>query len=271
MKVHLTKEKETLLPTLYGKALDARSPNPILGDTFADEAVRELDFDFTTLQLPRGASVSLPVRAKHFDDWTRAFLAAHPNSTVLHLGCGLDSRVYRINPEESVRWFDVDHPEVIELRSSVYPRRTGYDMIASSVTDLAWLERVPAHRPTLVVAEGLMIYLPRNKGLALLHAITDRFPSGELIFDAYSRPMLWLTSRLPAVKRTGAVLSWSIDDPRELEREIPGLKLVSAVPFLTMPLLVERMARSRLQARVYGLFGRSRFVNRMVQHLRYRF
>ncbi|HEY6175860.1 MAG TPA: hypothetical protein VIX73_15485 [Kofleriaceae bacterium] len=40
------------------------------------------------------------------------------------------------------------------------------------------------------MAEGLVIYLPRNEGLALLHAITDRFPSGELIFDAYSRPML---------------------------------------------------------------------------------
>jgi hypothetical protein len=83
--------------------------------------------------------------------------------------------------------------------------------------------------------------------------------------------MLCSTSRLPAVKRTGALLSWSIDDPRELEREISGPTLVSAVPFLTMLLLVERMARSRLQARLYGLFGRSRFVNHMVQHLRYRF
>lgn len=70
-KVHLTKEKETLLPTLYGRALDSRSANPILGDTFADEAVRRLDYDFAKLDLPRGASISLPVRAKHLDLWTR--------------------------------------------------------------------------------------------------------------------------------------------------------------------------------------------------------
>ena len=42
-KVHLTKEKETYLATLYGKALDNRSENPILGDKFADEVVRHID------------------------------------------------------------------------------------------------------------------------------------------------------------------------------------------------------------------------------------
>jgi hypothetical protein len=37
------------------------------------------------------------VRAKHLDDWTREFLAAHRRATVLHLGCGLDSRVFRVS------------------------------------------------------------------------------------------------------------------------------------------------------------------------------
>src|SRR5262245_37426911 len=114
--VHLTREKETLLPTLYGKALDSRTQHPILGDTFADEVVQRLDYDFEKLKLPRGAGISLPVRAKHLDGWTREFLAANPSQTVLHLGCGLDSRVLRIDPAATVRWYDVDHPEVIELR-----------------------------------------------------------------------------------------------------------------------------------------------------------
>lgn len=47
-KVHLTKEKETYLATLYGKALDNRAENPILGDKFADDVVRHIDFDFET-------------------------------------------------------------------------------------------------------------------------------------------------------------------------------------------------------------------------------
>ena len=57
-QVHLTAEKETLLPTLYGKALDSRAANSILGDKFADEVVRRLDYDFEKLNLPKGAAIS---------------------------------------------------------------------------------------------------------------------------------------------------------------------------------------------------------------------
>ncbi|WP_292182802.1 hypothetical protein [Mesorhizobium sp.] len=39
-KVHLTKEKETLLITIYGKALESRLPQSLLKGHFADKAVR---------------------------------------------------------------------------------------------------------------------------------------------------------------------------------------------------------------------------------------
>ena len=62
-------------------------------------------------------------------------------------------------------------------------------MIGTSVTDLRWLDAIPTDRPVLVVAEGLVIYLEESGGLALFRAITERFPSGQLIFDSYSRTM----------------------------------------------------------------------------------
>jgi Leucine carboxyl methyltransferase len=42
-------------------------------------------------------------------------------AVVLHVGCGLDARVYRLNPGEGVWWYDVDYPDVITLRERVYP------------------------------------------------------------------------------------------------------------------------------------------------------
>src|SRR5262249_21145504 len=157
-----------------------------------------------SLDLPKGASISLPLRAKHLDGWTRDFLADHPRSTVLHLGCGLDSRVFRIDPPGDVRWYDVDHPEVIDLRRQLYPERVGYTLIGSAVTELGWLDGIATDRPALVVAEGLVIYLREREGIALFRAITEKFASGEFIFDSYNRKMLWLTSRLPAVRKSGA-------------------------------------------------------------------
>ena len=66
------------------------------------------------------------MRAKAFDDWTRAFIEKHPDAIVLNLGCGLDSRVFRVDPPPEIAWFDVDFPEVIDIRERVYPgARTG--------------------------------------------------------------------------------------------------------------------------------------------------
>ena len=48
-KISLTEEKETLLLTLYAKALDNRSKHPILHDTRADEIAAQIEYDFAKL------------------------------------------------------------------------------------------------------------------------------------------------------------------------------------------------------------------------------
>jgi O-methyltransferase involved in polyketide biosynthesis len=45
-KVHLTKEKETMLLALYSRAMESRSKDPLLRDTMAEEAVERIDYDF---------------------------------------------------------------------------------------------------------------------------------------------------------------------------------------------------------------------------------
>src|SRR5690242_17930957 len=214
-RVRLTKEKETYLATLYGKAQDATAEHSILGDRFAADAVARIDYDFKALNLPRGADITLPIRALHFDQWTRAFIAANPEATVLHLGCGLDTRVYRINPGPRVRWFDVDFPDVIALREQLYPAREGYRLISSSVTDLTWLEAIPGDTPVFVVAEGLVMYLPEKDGTALFRRITEQFISGQIAFDGYSGAMVRLVSRLATVRGAKVELVWGIDDPHD--------------------------------------------------------
>ncbi len=56
--------------------------------------------------------------AATFDLLMTRYLADHPDATVLHLGCGMDSRVFRVDPPVSVQWYDVDYPDVIDLRLS---------------------------------------------------------------------------------------------------------------------------------------------------------
>ena len=270
-KVHIKKDKETYLPTVYGKALDNRSKNPILGDKFADEAIRKIDFDFDKIHV-KGGEISLPIRAKHFDEWTREFLAANPNSTVLHLGCGLDSRVFRIDPSATVRWYDVDMPDVIEIRRKIYPDRHGYQLISSSVTDTHWLDQIPGNCPVLVVAEGMVSYITEKEVVELFNRITEKFPHGDIIFDVYSSLMTWAMNLVLYKKKAGVSLRWSMGDPHKLEKQVPRLKLIDAVPFLTMPELVERMSKSSQYQRIMGgILAHIGFYKKMIRHLRYRF
>lgn len=228
-KVQLSGEKATLLPTLWGRALDARSPDPILHDTMALRAVEQIDYDFTRTGLRSGEEATVAPRARQLDEWAREYLATHPDATVLHLGCGLDSRVYRLDPGPGVRWYDVDYPDVIELRRQVYPARENYEMIGSSVTEPDWLARLPSDGPVLVIAEGLVHYLREDEGRALFRRIVAAYPRGQFVFEALSRRGIKLQKLNKAMQTAGAKVFWGIDSAAELESIDPRLRCLTAM------------------------------------------
>jgi O-methyltransferase len=268
-KVTLTGTQETMLLTLYGKALDSRRPDSILQDHGADEVVQRIDYDFGRLKLTARDLKAAAVRSKSYDLAVRDVLDRSPHCTVLHLGCGLDTRAQRLDPPATVRWYDVDLPDVIELRRRLHPPREGVRMLARSATDPHLLDDVPADEPVLVVAEGLTPYLRAADGVAMLRRITQHFPGGELLLDGYSRLGVRLLRRYPPVRATGAVVEWSIGDPRELERAVPGLEFVDEWWFAEVPEIERHYAR--LELRLVRLLFRIPAVRRLGRGLRYRF
>jgi hypothetical protein len=119
-----------------------------------------------------------------------------------------------------------------------------------------------------------------GKALALFNRITGQFPSGQIIFDAYSRLTVWvlnlavkLTSlrSKPTAAGSSVFLPWGIDDPHELEREVSRLRLVTATPFLTLPELVERLSKSKFQTKVANMMGSMGWYRRSMQHYRFEF
>jgi O-methyltransferase involved in polyketide biosynthesis len=234
-KIKLTGAQETTLATLYGKAMESRRPNSILEDHTADRVLERIDYDFSRLRVRRSDHTSLAVRAKAYDTWARQFLTRYTDCTVLHLGCGLDTRVYRVDPPPTVRWYEIDLPDVIELRRRLFPPRTDAQMIAASLTDAHLLDEIAGDTPVLVIAEGVTPYLRAVDGLALLRRIAEHFPSGEMLFDGYGRLGVRFLQRYGCVKVSGAQLGWSINDPRELERAVPGLILDAELWYTNAP------------------------------------
>jgi O-methyltransferase involved in polyketide biosynthesis len=137
------------------------------------------------------------------------------------LGCGLDGRAFRLGLPPSVRWFDVDQPAVIELRRRLYDDTEHYRMIGSSVTDSQWLDQIPTGRPTLVVAEGLLMYLDETQVRQLLQRLTDRFDCGEMLFDT-----VWPSAPRLSKAFTKGIVKWGIRDARELQTWNPRLRFL---------------------------------------------
>jgi O-methyltransferase involved in polyketide biosynthesis len=233
-KVHvdLSGAPQTMLATLYAKALDADFANPILGDRYAKEIVQRIDYDWKKTTITARTAPSVTTRSAHFDNWARQFLAVHPEAVVLHLGCGLDTRFLRLEPGPGVEWYDVDYPDVAELRKQLFPTRDHYHVVAASVTDPAWLTDIPRDRATLLIAEGLTMYLTQEDGTALLRRVVEHFPSGELQFDAFN----WLGIKSQwsnrVVRRSGSTLYWAINGPDDIVKASPGVRLLACVsPF----------------------------------------
>jgi len=232
LHVDLSGAPQTMLATFYAKALDADLEKPILGDRFAKEIVERIDYDWRRTAITPGNSPSVTTRSAHFDGWVRQFLAVNPDAVVLHLGCGLDARALRLDPGPGVEWYDVDYPDVVHLRRQLYPARAHYHVIPASVTDASWFAEIPTGRPTLMIGEGLTMYLTPDDGVALLRRVVEHAPSGELQFDAFNRLGIksqWLNA---VVRRAGATLHWGINGPDDIVDAVPGVRLLSWVsPF----------------------------------------
>lgn len=220
-KVELTREKETLLVPLYGKATERR----IIHDPTAEAILEKVDYDFSGLRIPWITQVTMAMRANRFDSYARDSAAL----VVLHLGCGLDSRVDRVRSD--ALWYDLDYPDVIELRRRFYGETERARMIGCSVTDHSWMDRVDSDGPALIIAEGLLMYLHPNEVRDLLLALRERFPGSEIAFDVLSPLVVRRRSRHPSMRKTGAEWHWAVDDPAEVRALVPGMELLDEWSF----------------------------------------
>jgi O-methyltransferase involved in polyketide biosynthesis len=273
-----TPAQESLFLTLGGRALDSRLPRPFLGDTMADEILTTVGYDLakfpaltTKLLDPKTKVFDIALRAKRLDELVRRFVVHHPDAVVLDLGAGLDGRMFRVDPPPTVGWYNIDFPEVIALRRQVLPQSTNAHSIGADLTDPDWLDDVPTDRPTVIVADGLVAFLPQDDFVSLLNRLTSHFPSGELAFNLYTTYAVWAVKHLSGTAGiAGGVANPGFNDPRQPERWVSALKLIEEIFLTRAPEVAELPLIVRVTSR---LAARSAAVSRMIGTvvLRYRF
>lgn len=226
----LTPVQESLFLTQCGRALDSRSPHPILADTMAEDVVRKLGYDCGKFRLSASPILNIALRAKKLDEIAFRFVTRHPDAVALDLGAGLDTRVLRVAPPPTVEWYDIDFPEVITARRQLIPERANAHVIGTDLTDPNWLGAIPTGRPAMIVADGLMAFLTQDDMISLLNRLISHFPSGEVAFNGYSRFAIWAAKHYHGTQSiAGIIKSPGFDDPREPERWNPRLTLLREI------------------------------------------
>ena len=112
---NLSDVAEMLLIPLYIRAVESQRPDALVKDDKAVALVGQMDYCFSRFKFDKYDQVSIILRNREFDRHARDFLARYPQAVVVHIGCGLDSRFERVDNGQ-VEWYDLDLPQVIELR-----------------------------------------------------------------------------------------------------------------------------------------------------------
>jgi O-methyltransferase involved in polyketide biosynthesis len=237
-KVTLQSEtvQETMLIPLWGRATYSLLYPELLTDPRAEEIIVQLDYDFGPFAKALGeyGGIGYLVRARRFDESITAYIADHPQATVVNLGSGLDTTFSRVDNGQ-IRWYNVDLPDAIAFRKKLIPETERSACIARSAFDLTWLDEVafdPA-KGMFIIAGGLFMYFDDATVRPLFVALAERFPGGEIHFD--TMPKLGLAFVNRRVKGTGVPtmkFALGVRNPqRKLSTWSPKLQVVDTYAF----------------------------------------
>ena len=165
------------------RAMESERPDALFNDPFARRLAGEKGAEIVrTLKNGRSMAWAMIVRTQLFDEIIMGEIRTDGIDLVLNLAAGLDARPWRLDLPPTLKWVDVDLPDILRYKlvtlADAEPR-CAYEAIEADLTDATVRRELFASigarsKRTLVVTEGLLIYLTDADVTALatdLHAV----------------------------------------------------------------------------------------------------
>ncbi len=225
----MTHVNQTLYIPLYGKSYVSQK-GLFLRDKKAEEIWKAEGFSLKGKAKSKWLAYYMGIRSAVFDEWLKEQKKILEDAAVLHIGCGMDSRVIRVAVKNG-RWYDVDFPTVIEERKRYYTENDNYQMIAADVRDGTWLDGIKENKSAIVVMEGVSMYLTVEEMRHLLDGLCAHFEKVVLLADCYTSFAAKMSKHGNPIKDVGVTTVYGIDDPTVYQSE----KLVYAKEHVMIP------------------------------------
>ena len=220
---------QTAFLTLQCHALDASSDHPILNDVESINIMKALreKTGFSGLKSTRinkSLINHIALRARQYDYFARSFIEKLPNAAIVNIGCGLDNRFKRID-NGKILYYDLDFPEIIDLKEKIMPPAERYKQIAQSVFEFNWINEIDREH-VFLMAEGVFMYCEPSDVKNLFHELQKSFSNPEIVFEVFNSKWLkgWrrkmMTFRIKKELKLGedTVFKFGIADSDEIEK-----------------------------------------------------
>lgn len=205
---------KTLYIPLYGKAYVSKK-NIIIQDKKAEDIWEKVGFELKGKSKSKWLAYYMAMRSAIYDEWVQQEMKKNPNVVVLHIGCGLDSRIERVLTNENP-WYDIDFPEVIEERKKYYAESECYHMLPADMRTAEWKEHIDGNRDAVVILEGVSMYFQPEELVRLLQELSYHFKTVKLLMDCYTERAAKASKYKNPINDVGVTVVYGYDNPQEL-------------------------------------------------------
>ncbi len=209
----------TLLIPLWARATESKRPDAIIKDELALEMIKQIDFDFSQFEKEWATQLYVVIRTEILDKAVKAFIAKYPDAVIINLGCGLDTRFFRVD-NGIIHWYDLDLPEPIRIKKQFFSETDRYKMLDKSVFDYSWINDITKDdKPVLIIAEGLLMYFPEQEVKDLMNTLVTAFPKAEMLLEMVTPAMVKASEQKGQTERfqMAATFQWGITSGKEIE------------------------------------------------------
>ncbi len=205
---------KTLYIPLYGKAYVSKK-NIILHDSMAEAIWEKEGFALKGKSKSKWLAYYMAMRSAIYDEWVKQEIENNPDAIVLHIGCGMDSRVKRVSAE-NIHWYDIDFPDVIQERRKYYDETAFYHMLSADMRTSEWKNSIEPNQDAIIVLEGVSMYFKPEELRELLSNIYQHFDSVKLLMDCYTERAAKASKYKNPINDVGVTVVYGYDEPQEL-------------------------------------------------------
>ncbi|WP_321419052.1 class I SAM-dependent methyltransferase [uncultured Desulfobacter sp.] len=224
--------QETLLLPLWGRAFETQKENPRLIDRKAVQIIEKIDYDFSDIEKTQSMSQhGWVARSLHTDTMAFNFIKKHPEAAIVNIGCGLDTTFSRID-NGKIMFYELDLPDVIDLRKNFYEDSARHIGIASSFLDTEWFGQITVRDGLLFLAGGVFYYFEEEQIKKFFIQAADYFGQCDFFFDSLS-PTGMKIAKKQILKKGGMGMAleggWGLKSIKNLETWDPRIKVVNSI------------------------------------------